>query len=347
MVYIDALQFLDKSQYLSIIDVRSPGEFLQGHIPGAINLPIFDDTERKQVGTLYKNSGREASVLHGLEIVGPKMAGFVKELRKHVKSRDILVHCWRGGMRSQGMAWLFETAGFNVFVLEGGYKTYRRFIRQQLYEPYKLIILGGYTGSGKSEVLRQLTKQGEQVIDLEAIAHHKGSAFGDLGQEKQPTNEQYENDVYHWLKQFDLNHPIWVEDESRSIGTVSVPDPFLLQMKQSPLIFMDVDRKCRVDKLVGEYAGFNPELLKKAIMKISEKLGGLNTRLSLESLERKDFTLAIELVLDYYDKAYLTGMEKRNQSSVFSLSVKSSDAEENLRTLLEFYRQKSFQWNNV
>lgn len=347
MVYIDALQFLDRSQNLSIIDVRSPAEFLQGHIPRAYNLPIFDDTERKIVGTLYKNSGREASVLYGLEIVGPKMAGFVKELRKHVKSRDILVHCWRGGMRSQGMAWLFEIAGFNVFVLEGGYKSYRRFIRQQLNEPYKLIILGGYTGSGKSEVLRQLKKQGEQVLDLEAIAHHKGSAFGDLGQEKQPTNEQYENDVYHSLKQFNRIKPIWVEDESRSIGTVSVPDPFLYQMKQSPLIFMDVERKYRVPKLVKDYAMFDAGLLEKAIMKISEKLGGLNTKLALEALERKDFALAIELVLDYYDKAYLTGMEKRNQSSVFKLWVKSSDAEENVGALLEFYRQKSLQWNNI
>ena len=299
MVYIDALHFLERSQYLTVIDVRSPIEFRQGHIPGALNLPLFDDEERKRVGMLYKNSGREASVLLGLEIVGPKMAGFVKEVRKYVKGKDLLLHCWRGGMRSGGMAWLFEMAGFNVFVLEGGYKSYRRFIRQQLNEPFHLIVLGGYTGSGKSEVLRQLKNLGEQILDLEAIAHHKGSAFGDLGQEKQPTNEQFENDVYQALNHLDCNKPIWVEDESRSIGTVSVPDPFLMQMKQSPLIFMDVERKFRVPKLVEEYAMYDAGLLEKAIRKISEKLGGLNTKLALEAIERKDFAQAIELVLAY------------------------------------------------
>lgn len=347
MVYIDALNFLERSQYLPAIDVRSPLEFMQGHIPGAINIPLFDDEERKKVGTLYKNSGRDASVLLGLEFVGPKMAGFVKEVRKSVKGKDLLVHCWRGGMRSSGMAWLFEMAGFNVFVLEGGYKSYRKFIRQQLSEPYQLVILGGYTGSGKSFVLQHLKKHGEQILDLEAIAHHKGSAFGDLGQEKQPTNEQFENDVYHALKYLDRTKTIWVEDESRSIGTVSVPDPFLLEMKQSPLIFMDVERKFRVEKLVVEYAGYNAGLLEKAIMKISEKLGGLNTKLALEALKIKDFSRAIELVLAYYDKAYLSGMEKRNPSGVYRLEVHSSDAAENAEKLMNFYQQISFQRNNT
>ena len=347
MVYIDALHFLERSQNLPVIDVRSPIEFRQGHIPGALNLPLFDDEERKKLGTLYKNSGREASVLLGLEFVGPKMAGFVKEVRKSVKGKDIIVHCWRGGMRSSGMAWLFEMAGYNVFVLEGGYKSYRRFIRQQLSEPFHLIVIGGYTGSGKSEVLRQLNNMGEQILDLESIAHHKGSAFGDLGQEKQPTNEQFENDVYHVLKHLDRSKPIWVEDESRSIGTVSVPDPFLYQMKQSPLIFMDVERKFRVPKLVKEYAMYDAGLLQKAIMKISEKLGGLSTKLALEALERKGFAQTIELVLAYYDKAYLAGTEKRNPSGVFRLEVNSTDAAENASKLMEFYHQKSFQWPNT
>jgi tRNA 2-selenouridine synthase len=336
MIYLNAHEFLENSNRQPIVDVRSPSEFNHGHLPGAFNLPLFDDEERKRVGALYKNSGQEASVLLGLEIVGPKMAGFVKFMKKNIQGKDILVHCWRGGMRSKGMSWLFEMAGYNVSVLKGGYKSYRTYIRQKLGEPYNLIVLGGYTGSGKSEVLRFLKDMGEQVIDLEAIAHHKGSAFGDLGQENQPTNEQFENDVYQSLAIFDRNKPVWVEDESRSIGTVGIPDPFLFQMRESVVIFMDVERKFRVPKLVEEYAGYDAELLKKAILKISEKLGGLNTKLSVEALENNDFAKAIELVLAYYDKAYFSGMEKRNQSKVLNLKVSSLNAKENAIKLLEF-----------
>lgn len=336
MLYIDAPLFLEEFPQKPILDVRSPAEFSQGHIPGAVNLSLFDDMERKKVGTFYKNSGREASVLLGLELVGPKMAGFVKEVRKQVQGKDLLIHCWRGGMRSNGMAWLLETAGYKVSVLEGGYKSYRGYIRQQLSDPFHLIVLGGYTGSGKSEVLRFLKEQGEQVIDLEAIANHKGSAFGDLGQEHQPTNEQFENNLYQELSKLERNKPVWVEDESRSIGSVGIPDPFLLQMRESPVIFMEMDSNFRVPKLVEEYAGYDTELLKKAIIKISDKLGGLQTKLSIEALETRDFARAIELVLAYYDKAYRAGMEKRDNSKVYRLKVNSSNAVENAGKLIEF-----------
>jgi tRNA 2-selenouridine synthase len=338
MIYIDALNFLGKSKYIPVIDVRSPSEFSQGHIPGAFNVPLFDDEERKKVGILYKNSGREASVLLGLEFAGPKMAGFVKEVRKIVQGKDILIHCWRGGMRSNGMAWLLEIAGYNISVLEGGYKAYRRFIRLQLGEPFHLLVLGGYTGSGKTEVLHLLKARGEQVIDLEAIANHKGSAFGDIGQQKQPTNEQFENDVYKVLQEMDRTQPLWVEDESRSIGTVSIPDPFFIRMKASPLIFLEIGRIFRIPKLVGEYAGHDPGLLKKAIDKISEKLGGLNAKLAMEAVDNKDFTKAVELVLEYYDKAYRTGLQKRNRVKVIKIKTTTLTRKHVSQIILEAYK---------
>ena len=215
MKYIEAREFLDKAVMFPVIDVRSPSEFLKGHIPGAFNIALFDDEERRKVGTLYKNSGKESSVLLGLDLVGPKMSGFVKAASRIALEREVLLHCWRGGMRSSGMAWLFETAGFKVSVLEGGYKAYRRFIRRKLEENIKLVVLGGKTGSGKSDILDHLAQSGEQVIDLEGIAHHKGSAFGAFGQESQPTTGHFENNLYHELNKFDLNLPVWVEDESR------------------------------------------------------------------------------------------------------------------------------------
>ena len=343
MVYVDALHFLERSQNLPVIDVRSPMEFRQGHIPLAINLPLFDDEERKKVGILYKNSGREASVLLGLEFAGPKMAGYVKDVRKVVQGKDILMHCWRGGMRSNGLAWLLEIAGYNISVLEGGYKAYRRFIRQQLGEACHILVLGGYTGSGKTEVLHILKEMGEQVIDLEAIANHKGSAFGDIGQEKQPTNEQFENYVFKAVQKMDRTRPIWVEDESRSIGTVSIPDPFFIRMKESSLIFLEIDRIFRIPKLVEEYAGHDPGLLKNAIGKISEKLGGLNAKLALEALDKKDFGKAVQLVLEYYDKAYLTGLQKRNRVKVIKMKTASLTRNDVSRIKVDAYKERQQQ----
>jgi tRNA 2-selenouridine synthase len=189
---ISASEFLDLCKVFSAIDVRSEKEYGHGHIPGAVNLPLFSDEERVVIGTIYKNSGREASVLKGLEIAGPKLAGFVKKLHKITDQKDILVHCWRGGMRSESMAWLFGQAGYKAHVLEGGYKAYRRFIREELSRPLTYIILGGLTGSGKTELLHMLGRAGEQILDLEKLACHKGSVFGGLGQPGQPANEQFE-----------------------------------------------------------------------------------------------------------------------------------------------------------
>jgi tRNA 2-selenouridine synthase len=338
MNFLSASQFLEYSTFQPIIDVRSPSEFAQGHIPGAINLPLFDDDERKRVGTLFKNSGRDSSVLLGLEIVGPKMAGFVKDIRKTIQGKDILLHCWRGGMRSSGMAWLFETAGFNVNVLKGGYKSYRSYIRQKLGEPYNLIVLGGFTGSGKSDILNHMQQSGVQILDLERIAHHKGSAFGDLGQQKQPTNEQFENNLYFELQKLKLTSVIWIEDESRGIGTVGIPDPFFLRMKKSPLIFIDIQKSMRVERLVNEYASFNVVQLTNAIERISQRLGGLNTRLAIKALSDNDFGTAASLLLDYYDKAYLKGVSLRDQSNVFILSLDSGNPDINARKVLDFFK---------
>jgi len=337
--HINPNEFLEKSDGIPVIDVRAPKEFLRGHIPDAINLPLFDDEERKEVGTLYKKSGKEASLLLSLDIVGPKLSYFVKTARKLSPDREILIHCWRGGMRSANMAWLFETADFKVFVLNGGYKAYRKYIRQKIGEEANLIVVGGKTGCGKSEVLNYLAKAGEQVLDLENIAHHKGSAFGDLGQEKQPTNEQFENNLFQAWQKLDLNLPVWIEDESRGIGTVSIPEPLYNKIRQSPVIFLDVEKEIRIIRLVKEYALFDPALLEAAILRINKKLGGLNTKQAIEALFNKDFNTAASILLTYYDKAYLKGLSMREQKKVFKLELHKDNSALNMQLVVEYARK--------
>jgi tRNA 2-selenouridine synthase len=326
MLYIDPEKFLSLSPSHVIIDVRSPSEFSQGHMPGALNIPLYDDKERKQVGTLYKQAGRQAAILTGLDFVGPKMSQFVKLANKLAPGKEVLVHCWRGGMRSAGMAWLLKTADFNVSLLEGGYKAYRRFIRQKLEEKLNLIVLGGNTGSGKSEILNGLAGMGEQIIDLEKIAHHKGSAFGDLGQEKQPANEQFENNLFDAISKSDITKPIWIEDESRGIGKVSIPDPLYQQIRNSFIVFLDMSKSFRVKRLVREYASFDPQQLENAIHRMFQK----------------DYATVADLLLIYYDKAYLKGLSFRDENKVFKLSVEDEDPEIIAKSVLEFFHNNKY-----
>ena len=336
MEFINPDRFLSKSQQVVLLDVRSPAEFAQGHIPGAHNLPLFNNEERAIVGTLYKNSGREASVLKGLELVGPKLADYVKEAKKISSQKEIYVHCWRGGLRSRNMAWLLENAGFRVSVLSGGYKAYRRFIRQQLGAEIKLVVLGGETGSGKSDILRELQKRGQQVIQLEELAHHKGSAFGDLGQEPQPSNEQFENNLYEIWRQLDPGKPVWIEDESRGIGKISIPDTLFVNMRSGRVLFIDVPKEIRIQRLVKEYAGFEKKILIAAVHRITKRLGGLNAKLAEEAILRNDFATAAAILLIYYDKNYYKGLGLRDQDLVHTIATETGDPGKNAELLLGY-----------
>ncbi|MGA3013875.1 MAG: tRNA 2-selenouridine(34) synthase MnmH [Bacteroidales bacterium] len=331
----NASEFLELARTIPIIDVRSENEYIQGHIPEAINLPLFNNEERAIIGTLYKNSGREASVLKGLEITGPKLADYVKQLHKITGQKQLLVHCWRGGMRSESMAWLFQVAGYEVFVLRNGYKSYRHFIRETMARPANIIVLGGLTGSGKTELLQSLGIKGEQILDLERLASHKGSVFGGLGQPGQPTNEQFENDIFAEWQRFDLTRPIWIEDESRMIGNVSIPDPLFEQMQSSIMIKMETGKEQRIRRLVSEYSTIERQDLGMAILKIGEKLGGANTKKALKALESGDLKMVADLALFYYDKTYTHSVQKRQNQQVYSLNLESSDTAKNAILILE------------
>lgn len=334
---LEPKEFLELGKTLPMIDVRTPAEFLNGHIPDAVNIPIFTNEERVLVGTKYKKTGKDAAVLLGLELVGPKLADFVKQATKIAPKREIMVHCWRGGMRSGSMAWLFETAGFKVYLLKGGYKAYRAYIRQQFTEKSKLIVLGGMTGSGKTEILHEMKKQGAQVLDLEGIAHHKGSVFGALGQNNQPTNENFENLLAKVWLDLDSDQPIWVEDESKSIGSVWINDALFQRMRQTVVIKMHIPKSERIKRLVNEYACFDPNVLAQLISKIEKRLGGQNVKLAYECLKIRDYATVADITLTYYDKAYRHGLEKREGQTVHHFYLEKDAPEENAQKVLEFY----------
>ncbi len=299
-------------QNIPLIDVRSPGEFLQGHIPNAINLPLFNDLERAKVGTIYKQEGHDAAVLEGLRIVGPKMATLVERANELSPSKKLSLHCWRGGMRSNSVAWLLKQAGFQVEVLKGGYKAYRQKVLSELAQPIPLIVLSGSTGSGKTAILHQLKLLGEQVIDLEGLAHHKGSAFGALGQESQPSVEQFENNLHQVISQFDKSKHSWIEDEARKIGSVFIQDHIWNQLRNAPYINLEIPIYERLDFLVKEYGQFGKEELSASILKIQKRLGGQLTKDCLEALESQDLRTVAQNVLFYYDRSYAYGQSKRN-----------------------------------
>jgi len=307
-------KFLTFSATHPVIDVRSPSEFSQGHIPGARNIPLFNDLERKEVGTAYKQVNKEAAMYLGLEFAGGKLVKLAKEGEKQAgKEKKLLVHCWRGGMRSKSMVWLFETMGITCYILEGGYKSFRRYVRQEFKKPLDLIVVGGKTGSGKTDILHYLEEKGEQIIDLEGLAHHKGSAFGALGEQPQPTTEQFENKLFQKLAALERSRYVWIEDESRNVGKCVIPGEIYMMMKESRILFLDIPRELRARHLVVHYAGFDKEELKSCILKISKRLGGDRTSEAIGSVETEDFYTTAMITLQYYDKAYMFSLEKNHK----------------------------------
>lgn len=337
---VDALsidEFLNLAQALPVIDVRSPGEYARAHIPGAVNIPLFDNDERAEIGTKYKHAGKDAAVLLGLERVGPKLADFVKQSKKlNPRQKEVLVHCWRGGMRSGSFAWLLNTAGLTASTLVGGYKAYRNAVLAAFAEPRRLIILGGKTGSGKTDILHELARLGEQVIDLEGLAHHKGSTYGAIGQPPQPSSEQFENLIFNQLHRLDPAKRIWLEDESRNVGSCFIPLPLWQLMQAAPVAFVDVPKAVRIRRLVAEYTGINHELLVEATERIRKRLGGKGTKDALDALVCHDYDTVADLTLNYYDKAYLHGLSLRNAATVHAFDVAADSPVQTATQLIEW-----------
>ena len=308
-------QFLELAKQHPVLDVRSPGEYKHAHIPGACSLPLFTDEERKIVGTAYKQENREQAIKLGLDFFGVKMRKMVEEVEQlSSNSKTVLVHCWRGGMRSAGVAWLLDLYGFKVFTLAGGYKKYRNYVLDTFRLPFQFNILGGYTGSGKTELLKALKERGEKVIDLEGIANHKGSAFGNIGMPPQPGQEMFENLLSKELRKSLVSQPespVWLEDESQRIGLVNIPGELWKTMRQSPVYFLDIPFEERLKHIVQEYGQLAPEKLADAIGRISQKLGNLNAKTAILLLNEGKITESFDILLKYYDKHYFKSLHNR------------------------------------
>ena len=343
---IEIDSFLKLAGGIPVVDVRTPAEFKQGRVPFAQNIPLFSNAERKSIGTTYKKRGSQNAILEGLDFAGPKLKSYVKKARPLATDNRLLIHCWRGGMRSASMAWLFQTAGIQCQVLKGGYKSFRTRVLSFMNVPFPFVVIGGLTGSGKTEVLRSLVRMGEQILDLENLAHHKGSAFGHLGESEQNTNEQFENDIFWNLYFLEHEKIIWLEDESRGIGKNTIPGGIFESIRQAPVIFLDIPLKYRIHRLVENYSSYPDELLLASIEKISKRLGGQIARDASNSIHAGDYQKTVELVLKYYDKTYEFGLGQRNKDRVFKIQIEgllSSDAIS--QKILDFARQKGLAWN--
>jgi len=331
--------FLEQAKTLPVIDVRSPAEFASGHIVGAHNIPLFDNEERALVGTTYKQINRQEALLEGLDIVGPKMRSFVEQSLQYAPQRKALVHCWRGGMRSESFAWLLKTAGMEVATLQGGYKAYRNYGLKSLAKPAQLIIVGGETGSGKTDILQALAQLGEQVIDLEGLAHHKGSSFGGIGQSQQPSTEQFQNLLFeHWW-QMDLSRPIWVEDESFSIGSVQLPYELWEQMKAANMIRVQLPKAERIKRLVREYGQQDKAALEAAIRRIEKRLSTPRMLQALDDLANDRLDVVADNLLTYYDRSYRRNMDRRPDKNTCVVVCEKDNPTDNAHRVIEAAQQ--------
>lgn len=319
---------------LPLVDVRSPAEFAQGHIPGARNLPLFSDTERAEVGTLYKGSGRETAMLRGLAHVGPRLESMAGEaLNLAGPGGELALYCSRGGMRSASMGWLCGTAGLKVFLLKDGYKAFRRHVLEELEKPRRLRILGGRTGAGKTEVLRQMARRGAQVIDLEGLARHRGSAFGSFPGVEQPSSSHFENLLAVCLGQCDPDREIWLEDESENLGSANIPRGFHRQMREAPLTILDMPIEARKARVLGEYSDIPAGDMAGDLDRIKKRLGGLEHKRAHECLAAGDLPGLAAILLDYYDRAYDKQLDKRPPTAV----IRAATPEEAVERLSAAY----------
>ncbi|MFV0506284.1 MAG: tRNA 2-selenouridine(34) synthase MnmH [Bacteroidales bacterium] len=319
-----------------IVDVRSPGEYLAGHILGSHNVPLFSDNERAHIGTAYKQESKKKATGIGYIYANPKRTWYIDETRKLAQEKPVIVHCWRGGMRSRLFAeHLHENGIKDVYIISGGYKAFRQLINRRFAQKQNLLIIGGFTGSGKTALINELQRTYKlNTVDLEALACHKGSAFGSIGMHKQPTTEHFQNILYMALRHYSANDVLIVEDESMRIGQVSLPQCFYEQMRNAKVIFLNIPRDERVKHLIDDYVlTSNDEGLEKALKRISKRLGSNSCNDALNLLAEKNYAAVAEIALHYYDKAYSYGLAKRKPTSIVKIDCPTVDPEKNAKII--------------
>ncbi len=310
-----------------IIDVRSPSEYFQGHWPGAINIPLFTDKEREIIGKSYKKESQLKAILNGLKITLPKITYLLERIIQETKSEEegkksLRIYCWRGGMRSNTFAWLARTIGIKTCLLEGGYKSYRRWALNQFEVNLPIRLLGGKTGTSKTEILKSINNKNIYVIDLEGIANHRGSSFGSLGMERQPSTQQFENILAESIDEFFKSNAneIWLEAESSNLGKCRIPNSLYNKMKKAPILEIIKTKSERINKLVNTYSQNPQNELKEAVTRISKRLGPQRTKDALVAIDKKEWSAACKAMLDYYDRCYDYEIKKKENINLLDLS---------------------------
>jgi tRNA 2-selenouridine synthase len=320
--------FLAKQHDCLVLDVRTPAEFAQASIPNAVNIPIFSNEQRAEIGTAYKQVSRKDAIKIGLQYFGPALVNYIiqaETLLAAANKTQIIVHCWRGGMRSAAMAWLLDLYGFTVYQLIGGYKNYRTWALAQFEIQYPIIILGGYTGSGKTYILPHLETEQNKIIDLEGLACHKGSAFGAINMQTQVRQEMFENILAMQLFTCMQSKPgaIFLEDESQRIGDLLIPNALWDQMRNTKVAFINLPFSVRLQHILAEYGILPKQELIAATTRIAKRLGGMETKNVLQFIENDEILNAFEILLKYYDKGYQKGLEKREHLKDYLVNIES------------------------
>ena len=306
---LEVEQFIDAQGV--IIDVRSPSEYAHAHIPGAFSVPLFSDEERAAIGTTYKQRSQRHAIDLGLSLAGPKLYHLVDAIRQHIGDSIAKIHCWRGGMRSTFVSNLLSSIKINNVLLSGGYKAFRNWAIDTIAEERNIRIVGGLTGCGKTDILVAMARAGGNVLDLEALANHRGSSFGNIGLPAQPSTEMFENMLAINLHKSDRTKPLWVEDESRTIGSCKIPDPFYDMMRAATVYKIEKPLDIRLQNIEKEYGKLPVEQLVAATKRLEKRLGGDRTNATVAFFNDGKFIEATTILLEYYDKTYSFGLGRR------------------------------------
>jgi tRNA 2-selenouridine synthase len=299
------------SDYDEIIDVRSPAEFAEDHVPGAISAPVLDNEQRARIGTLYKQVSLFEAQRQGAALIARNIAQHLETLfRDRPREWKPLIYCWRGGQRSGAMAHIFAQVGWRVGQLQGGYKTYRRHVVQELETlpaNFRFRVICGPTGSGKSRLLQALHSENVQVLDLEQLAQHRGSLLGNLPGQTQPAQKMFESRIWDSLRSFDARHPVFVEAESRKIGILSIPTALLEHIRQAECVAIETDMPARIQLLIEDYGHFlhDATLLNRALAPLLELHGHKVIEQWVEMTQKREWNLLVsDLLSRHYDPAY-------------------------------------------
>lgn len=300
-----------KSKDVCFVDVRSEGEFKEGSIPGAINIPIFNNTERAKIGTIYKQVGPNEAKSLGLKIASPKLPDLYDSIHKLTAEKEVMLYCWRGGMRSKYTASILESLGLNVSRIKGGYKAYRRYVHNYLdlnNIPHKCVVLHGLTGVGKTIIIQKLKEQGLPVLDLETIACHRGSAYGNINMPESPSQKDFESQIVQDLVKAEEKGVIIVECESRRVGKLILPSSIMNSMSMGYRILLYASMDVRVARIISDYtSGQNNNIqeLQYSTSLLKKSLGNNVVDELNKKIAEKKFTQVIPYLLtNYYDPLY-------------------------------------------